>query len=341
MRFLKALFGIVVVLAILGAAAGGVGWVWFQNEIVKDGPLATDTVFSVTAGETLISVASRAETDGIISDDLLLRLHARFNGEETAIKVGEFSVPAAVSTSGFLSLLVAGDVIQYTITLPEGLTTAQILNRIDGDDRLLGELPDPLPVEGSLLPETYAFTRDTKKSELIDRMTGAQETLMDNTWPDRADNLPISSRQEALTLASIVQKEAAGQDEYGNVASVFINRLERGMKLETDVSVHYGVNGGEPLYNRQGQRRTLYRSELDRDTPYNTYTRTGLPPTPIANPGADAIQAVLNPPETDYIFFVASGTTGSVFSTNYRDHQRAVADYRAYERAEIERERSN
>lgn len=340
MRFLKALIGLVVVVAIVGGAAAGAGWVWFQNEVVRDGPLDADTVFEVSSGETLISVAGRAEAAGIISDDHLLRLLARMRGEETEIKVGEFSVPAAVSVEGFLALLVAGDVIQYSVTIPEGLTTAQILRRIDADDRLVGELPDAAPEEGTLLPETYAFNRGASKIEVLTRMAEDQDSLIDRLWPERSEDLTLS-RNEVLILASIVQKESAGQDEYGNVASVFLNRLERGMNLETDVTVHYGVNGGEPLFNRQGQRRTLYRSELDRDTPYNTYTRAGLPPTPIANPGAGAIRAVLNAPKTDYIFFVASGGGGSVFSTNYRDHQRAVADYRAYERAEIARERSN
>ncbi|MEL6568112.1 MAG: endolytic transglycosylase MltG [Pseudomonadota bacterium] len=338
LKALGSLFTVVLLLAVAGAVAG---YLWFQGKVDQPGPLAEDAVFEVSPGETLIGVAARAEADGIISDDMLLRVHARLNSQETAIKTGEFPVPAGASLAEFLDILVEGDVIQYTITLPEGLTTAQIAERIASDERLTGDMPDPLPGEGTLLPETYSFTSRTSKSDLISRMATAQTRLVEDLWPTRSEGLPLATPEEALILASIVQKESAGQDEYGNVASVFINRLERGMRLETDVSVHYGVNGGEPLFNSRGQRRTLYRSELDRDTPYNTYTREGLPPTPIANAGAGAIRAVLNPPETDYIFFVASGRGGSVFTTNYRDHQRAVEDYRAFERAEIARERAN
>lgn len=336
---LKALGSLFTVFLLLAIAAAVAGYMWFQGAIEEPGPLGESTVFEVNRGETLIAVASRAEAQGLIRDDRVLRLHARLTDRETAIKTGEFAIPAQVSIAEFLNLLVKGDVIQYAITLPEGLTTAQILERIAAEERLLGELPETPPGEGALLPETYAFTSGTTKAEILERMAKAQSDLIGHLWEGRAPDLPYSTPSEAIILASIVQKESAGQDEYGKVASVFINRLERGMRLETDVTVHYGVNGGEPLFNNRGERRTLYRSEVDRDTPYNTYTREGLPPTPIANAGEGAIRAVLNPPETDYLFFVASGNGGSIFTTNYRDHQRAVAGYRAYEREEIARER--
>ncbi|MEL6663222.1 MAG: endolytic transglycosylase MltG [Pseudomonadota bacterium] len=338
LKALGSLFTVLLLLAIAGAVGG---YFWLQDWISRPGPLIEETVFEVKPGETLISVASRAESGGLIADDMVLRLHARIAGAETDIKTGEFAVPASVSVSEFLDLLVEGDVIQYTVTVPEGLTVAQIARQLEADERLAGELPEPLPSEGQLLPETYAFTRGTTKAEILQRMESAQDQLLNELWDNRDTSLPLEDEAAALTLASIVQKESADSDEYGKVASVFINRLDRGMKLETDVTVHYGVNGGEPLFNSKGERRTMYRSELDRDTPYNTYTRTGLPPTPIANPGEGAIRATLNPPKTDFLFFVASGTGGSVFTTNYRDHQRAVADYRAYERAEIARERAN
>lgn len=341
MRILKALVSLVLLLVVLSAAAGAGGWFWFKSEVDKPGPLAEETLFEVRPGEPLASVASRLETDGIIQNARLLRLHARLEGEEAAIKTGEYVLAPAISIAGVLDRLVEGRVVQYSLTIPEGLTTAQILRLVEADERLEGPLPDPLPAEGELLPETYAFTRGTTRVQFLQRLAAAQDSLMESVWPERSEGLPITTPEEALILASIVQKEAAGHAEFGNVASVFINRLERGMRLETDPTVHYGVNGGEPLYNTRGERRTLYRSELDRDTPYNTYTREGLPPTPIANPGADAIRAVLNPPETEYLFFVADGRGGTVFTSNYRDHNRAVQAYRAYEAAEIARERSN
>lgn len=341
MRILKALISLVFVLAILAAAGGAAGWIWLQSEIGKPGPLAEESLFEVRPGESLASVAIRLEAAGVISNARLLRLHARLEGEETAIKTGEYVLSPETSISGVLDRLVEGRVVQYAITIPEGLTTAQILRLIEADERLEGPLPDPAPAEGELLPETYSFTRGTTRAQIVTRLAAAQDALMAELWPQLAEDHPLSTPDDVLILASIVQKEGANHEEFGQVASVFLNRLDRGMRLETDPTVHYGVNGGEPLFNSRGQRRTLYRSELDRDTPYNTYTREGLPPTPIASPGADAIRAVLSPPSTDYIFFVADGRGGTVFTTNYRDHQRAVAAYRAYEAAEIARERNN
>lgn len=338
MKALGTLFTMLLLLAIAGA---GAGYIWFQDAVSRPGPLTEDTVFSVRQGETLVSVATRAEADGIIRDGRVLRLHARLQDKETAIKVGEFALPAEISISEFLDRLVAGDVVQYSITIPEGLTTAQIARRLDADERLEGPLPDPLPAEGELLPETYAFTMGTTRAELIQRMQDEQDRLIERLWPSRAEDLPIRTPEEAIILASVVQKEASGQSEYGPVASVFVNRLNFPMRLQSDPTVHYGVNGGEPLYNSRGERRTLYRSELDRDTPWNTYTRDGLPQTPIANPGRGAIEGVLNPPETDFYYFVADGSGGHAFARSHDEHLRNVAAYRAYERQEIARERNN
>ncbi|MCI4644238.1 MAG: endolytic transglycosylase MltG [Hyphomonadaceae bacterium] len=338
---MKALGTLFTLLVILGLAAAGAGYIWYQDSVTRPGPLAEDTVFDVSQGETLVSVANRAETAGIIRDDRVLRLHARLKGEETAIKVGEFALPAEISIEDFLTRLVAGDVVQYTITIPEGLTTAQIARRLEADDRLEGPLPDPLPAEGELLPETYAFTTGTTRADLLARMVAEQDKLIERLWPDRADDLPISTPEEAIILASVVQKEASGQTEYGPVASVFINRLNFPMRLQSDPTVIYGVSQGEPLYNSRGERRTLYRSELERDTPWNSYTRDGLPATAIANPGRGAIEGVLNPPETDFYYFVADGTGGHAFARTHDEHIRNVAAYRDYERREIARERSN
>lgn len=345
MRAIKALFkgilSLVVLVVFLAAAAGGAGWVWFQNEIDRAGPSTTETVFTVREGESLISVAERLEAGGLIRNARLLRLEARLNNVETDIKAGEFALPPGLSASQTLDRLVEGRTVQYAITLPEGLTTAQILARIEADETLTGPLPMPAPGEGTLLPDTYLFTRGTSRIDLVERMAEAQDALLSELWPKRAPDLPVSTPQEAIILASVVQKEASGQDEYGKVASVFTNRLKRPMRLQSDPTVIYGVSRGEPLFNSAGQRRPLYRSELDRDTPWNTYTRDGLPETPIANPGRGAIEAVLNPPETEYLYFVATGTGGHAFARTLAEHNRNVAAYRAYEREELARERSN
>ena len=176
---MKALGTLITLLFILALAGAGAAYVWFQDSVTRPGPMAEATVFAVSPGETLVSVANRAEAAGIIRDDRVLRLHARLKDQETAIKVGEFALPAEISIEEFLARLVAGDVVQYTITIPEGLTTAQIARRLEADDRLEGPLPDPLPPEGSLLPETYAFTSGTTRAGLLQRMEAEQDRLLE------------------------------------------------------------------------------------------------------------------------------------------------------------------
>ena len=338
---MKAFFSFLFLVVILAIGAAAAGWVWFNDAVSRDGPAAEARVFEVRAGESLVSVASRLEAEGIIVDDRLMRLKARLDGVETAVKAGEFEVPARASVSTVLDTLVEGDAIQYRITIPEGRTTAQALAIIAADEVLTGEMPETAPEEGVLLPDTYLFTRGTTRAELIERMQAAQDDLLDELWPERAGDIPVETREAAVILASVVEKEAGSMEEIGLVAGVFTNRLRRGIPLQSDPTVIYGVSKGEPLYNRRGERRTLYRSELDRETPWNTYKIPGLPATPICNPGRAAIAAVLDPPETDYLFFVADGTGGHAFAETLAEHNRNVAAYRRYEAEEIARERSN
>lgn len=341
MRVLKGLFAFVFVLGVLAAAAGIGGWVWFNDQIARPGPLEAATEFTVERGEGLASVASRLEAEGIVKDRRLLQLKARIDGSETAIKAGAYSIPARASTIGVLEKLVAGEVIQMRLTVPEGLTTAQILRRVEAADVLTGPMPKREIGEGELLPDTYVFGTGTTRVQFIERMEQAQDDLLAELWPQRQDGLPINTPYEAVTLASIVEKETGVDGERGKIAGLFVGRMKKGMRLESDPTIIYGVSRGEPLYNRQGQRRTLYRSEIDRETDWNTYQIDGLPKTPICNPGRDAIEAVLNPPETDYVFFVADGKGGHLFAKTYDEHLRNVAAYREYERQEIARERGN
>jgi len=341
MSLFKSLVSLLFLLIILGGAALAGGYYWVESEAKKAGPLTSETIFTVKSGEGLSTVADRLETGGFISDDRVMKIRARIKPLEGQIKVGEYAVPAGASVDAILAQLVEGKVVMLKLTIPEGLTTKKVLDLVASADNLTGDMPDDEIAEGVLQPDTYLFPRGETRRDFIGRMRKAQEKTLDDLWSSRDGDVPLASKGEALILASIVQKEAAGHEEYGRVASVFINRLNRGMKLQTDPTVHYGVNRGEPLYNRRGQRRTLYRSELDRDTPWNTYTREGLPATAIANPGRAAIEAVLNPPKTDFLFFVANPEGGTTFTTNVRDHERAVAVYRKYEREEIARERAN
>ena len=237
--------------------------------------------------------------------------------------------------------MVEGDVVQFRLTIPEGLTTAQILRRVEAAEQLNGDMPEREFEEGVLLPDTYAFGAGTTRTQFIERMEVAQDALLEQLWDSRQADLPINTPYEAVILASVVEKETASADERPLVAGLFVGRLKKGMRLESDPTIIYGVSRGEPLYNNQGQRRTLYRSEIRRATDWNTYQMDGLPKTPICNPGRDAIAAVLNPPETDYVFFVADGKGGHLFAETYAEHERNVAAYRAYERGEIAREREN
>lgn len=342
MRFIKALFAIGFVLAGLGAAAAVGGWFWLQNEISEPGPLAESAVFEVRQGDHVSGVAQRLESQGIISNADVMKLHARLSEQQAGMKVGEYAIPPRASIASIMELLVSGDVITYRITVPEGRTTAQVLRIVENHPELEGDMPEREIAEGTLLPDTYIFSADKSRAAMIERMEKAQDELLEELWPQRADDLPISTIEEAIILASVVEKETGSAEERPLVAGLFTNRLRRGMRLESDPTVIYGVSRGEPLYrtlNGKRVRRTLYRSELDRVTDWNTYEIDGLPKTPICNPGRDAIAAVLDPPETDYIFFVADGTGGHAFAETLSEHNRNVAAYRAYERREIARER--
>lgn len=341
MRFIKAVFALILVALILAGAGLGYGWFWLQGEVAKPGPFAQETEFTIEPGEGLASVADRLLYEGLISDTQPLRIKARIDDIESEIKAGSYVVPGYSSIADILDQFVEGKVIEYRLTIPEGLTTAQILRRVESADRLVGDMPEREIEEGVLLPDTYAFGAETTRTEFLERMEAAQDALLEEIWDERQDGLPFSTPFEAITLASVVEKETANAEERPLVAGLFVGRLKKGMRLESDPTIIYGVSKGEPLYNRAGQRRTLYRSEIRKKTDWNTYQIDGLPKTPICNPGADAIRAVLNPPETDYVFFVADGKGGHLFAETYAEHQRNVAAYRAYERGEIARERLN
>lgn len=341
MRFMKTLFVWVFVLALLAGGAAAAGWVWFNNELSAPGPLTEETVIEVAPGESLAAVAARLEADGIIKDARIMRLKSRLDGTELDIKTGEYIIEKGATVQQVLSILIEGRSVLHKITLPEGRTTAQLLRIIEKDKMLTGDMPEVLPEEGTLLPDTYMFHRGMTRAELIEKMQKAQADLLAEVWPTRQEGLPITTPYEAVILASVVEKETGRADEREEIAALFTTRLKRGMRLQSDPTIIYGISKGEPLYNKAGQRRTLFRSEIDRKTDWNTYQIDGLPKTPICNPGADAIRAVLNPPETEYVFFVADGKGGHLFAKTNAEHERNVAAYRAYERQEIARERAN
>lgn len=343
MGFLKALIGWVFVLVVIAVAAGLAGAWWMHTQTTKPGPLAQEMVFTVAQGETLTAVADRLEQEGVIADARLMRLKVRIDSELQGgvppIKTGEYILEPAISMASVMRVLTEGRSILHRVTLPEGRTTAQLLRIIEAHEILEGDLPEELPEEGTLLPDTYLFHRGMTRQQLIEKAQKAQADLLADLWPERQEGLPIETPYEAVILASIVERETGLAEERDEIAALFTTRLKRGMRLQSDPTIIYGISKGEPLYNARGQRRTLYRSEIDRPTEWNTYQIDGLPITPICNPGREALAAVLNPPETEYIFFVADGKGGHLFAKTLAEHNRNVAAYRAYERREIARER--
>ena len=341
MNLFKGLIALIIVASVLGAAALGGAWLWMESEMTGPGPHTTAAEFTVNRGDGLSIVADRLEEAGLVTRADLLKVYARVHALDTGVKAGTYVISAGASAASVLEQLVEGDVKLLRLTIPEGLTTAQIIRRVRESDLLLGPVPEDAFGEGELLPDTYVFESGTTRADFLDRMRDAQKDLLDRLWPERQSDLPISTPQEAVILASVVEKETGLAEERPLIAGLFTARLKRGMRLESDPTFIYGVSGGEPLFNRYGERRTLYRSELDRKTDWNTYEIDGLPKTPICNPGRDAIAAVLDPPETDYVFFVADGSGGHLFAETYAEHRANVAAYRAYEREEIARERGN
>lgn len=311
---------------VLTAASIGVGGYIAYREASRPGPLADETVVMLKSGMSVSQIAEDLEEAGAVRHAALFIGAVRAKGVQASIKAGEYAIPAGASVLDIIDQLVEGRSILHYLTAAEGLTTAQILRIIAANDVLTGEI-SLMPDEGELLPETYAFTRGESRDGMIRMMMNAREKVVEELWADRAVDLPFNTREEAITLASIVEKETGVADERPLVAAVFVNRLRRGMRLESDPTVIYGLTKGEPL------GRGLRVSELRGETPYNTYVITGLPPTPIANPGRDSIAAVLNPAETDYIFFVADGTGGHAFASTLAEHNRNVARWRQVERA--------
>ncbi|MFN3232647.1 MAG: endolytic transglycosylase MltG [Alphaproteobacteria bacterium] len=318
MKWVGAVF-VLAVIAVAGAA--GYGYWHFQND---PGPVE-DTQIVIPRGAGVLQTAFMLESAGVISDARLFAVGVRLHGTDRYLKAGEYRIPAGATMRDVMDLLHDGDTVDRWLTIPEGLSTKQIVTLVAAEEALSGEITE-LPSEGSLLPETYHFSLGDDRAALLKRMQREMDEALAEIWPNRAENLPISSKQEALILASIVEKETAIPAERGRVAAVFTNRLRRGMMLQSDPTIIYGLTGGEPLGRR------IRQSELDRKTPYNTYHFAGLPPTPIANPGLESIKAVLNPPETKELYFVADGTGGHAFARTYREHQENVRKWRRLNR---------
>ncbi len=309
-----------LILALIGFGAV-IGW--GRAQFYAPGPLVKPAFIEVIQGDTLGEITPRLLEAGIIDNARIFRLGARYTGLGAQLKFGEYEIPAAASMQDVLTILASGRSVQYKVTIAEGLTSYEVVQLLLANDILTGEVAE-IPPEGSLAPETYLFGRGATRASIIAQMTKAQSKILADAWALRATDLPIDTPEELLILASIIEKETGKPDERGLVAGVFVNRLRRNMRLQTDPSVIYGITLGREVLGRG-----LRRSELRADTPYNTYVIPGLPPTPIANPGKASIEAAANPEPTDYIFFVADGTGGHAFAVTLAEHNANVAKWRA------------
>ncbi len=313
------------VLIVLAALAGG-AWFWEQQNYAAPGPSGKYTVMMVEPGDHVGVIAQHLQDAGIIQNATLYRIGLRIRGVQSELKAGEYGFPAHASMAGVTDILVAGKSIEHKITAAEGLTSQMIYDIVKNDPVLVGDA-GPVPDEGTLLPETYLFTRGMTRAAMLAEMHAAQKKFLAAQWPARQPDLPVKSREQALTLASVVEKETAIAEERRHIASVFENRLRQGIKLQSDPTIIYGITKGYPL------GRGIRQSELIGATPYNTYVIAALPPTPICNPGKDSIAAVLDPESTNDLYFVATGHGGHVFTQSLAEHQKNVVKLRQIEHA--------
>jgi UPF0755 protein len=319
----KRLLALVIVLLLAGA---GGAYLWLQQAVREPGPALQETRVLVPRGSGLMQIAWQLKRAGVIEHPRLFQLLAEWQKKAKDLKAGEFLFPAAISLEAALDQIVRGEVEIHALTIPEGLSSHAILQRLAETEGLAGDLPAD-PPEGSLLPSTYDYTWGTERLAILQRMQDAMNSAVTKAWEGRATNLPLASPEDLVILASIVEKETGLSGERREVAGVFINRLRQGMKLQSDPTTIYAITRGKDVLGRG-----LKRSELAKKDPYNTYHAEGLPPGPIANPGEAALMAVAQPAETEALFFVADGTGGHAFAKTLAEHNRNVARWRQIER---------
>ena len=288
------------------------------------GPLTEEKTVLIAKGS---DIADTLQRQSVIDNTFLFSNATWALGKSKLLKAGEYKFKVGISMHEVVDILVEGKGIQHSITIPEGLTSQMIIDRVSQDDVLVGEAPPP-PREGSLLPDTYLFERGTSRAQMVARMQAAQKQLLDEVWKARSPNLPLKSPSELVTLASIVEKETGEAEERPHVASVFVNRLLKNMRLQSDPTVIYGIAGGKGKLDR-----SILKTDLEQSTPYNTYVIPGLPPGPIANPGRAAMQAVASPLQTKDLYFVADGSGGHAFAETLEQHNKNVALWRKAEQA--------
>ncbi len=323
-RVYAAVLGLFIGLAAVAVLLG----YWGFKTYSAPGPLKEAATIVIPKGSGRDAILRRLLANGVIEDPVIFRIAVRLTGSAGKLKAGEYRFPARVSMKRVLARIVSGKTVLRFFTASEGRTTYEILERLKATEGLKGDVSEQ-PREGELLPETYSFALGDTRNAIVKRMREAMAKVIDELWEKRAEGLPIKTKHEALILASIIEKETGKKGERPRVAAVFVNRLRKGMRLQTDPTVIYGITKGKGALGRR-----LLTKDLEKKTPYNTYRIDGLPPGPIANPGRASIAAALNPAKTKDIYFVADGTGGHVFSETLEQHNKNVGRWR-----EIRRER--
>src|SRR4051795_2303035 len=321
---------IITILIILMIGAGAT--YYYGRQILEaPGPLLEDKVVNIPQRAGKRDIADVLTREGVIDVNAWVFIGGVFALKASSdLKPGEYSFQKNASLRDVIATIVEGKVVQHSVTIPEGLTSEQIVARLSENDIFSGAVQE-IPREGTLLPETYKFPRGTTREQVIQRMQQAQKRVLAEIWERRSQDIPIKTPEQLVTLASIVEKETGKPDERSRVAAVFTNRLKQKIKLQSDPTIIYGLVGGKGTLGRP-----IMRSEIEQPTPYNTYVVEGLPPGPIANPGRASLEATANPARTKEIYFVADGTGGHVFSESYDQHLKNVARLRVIEHTQTD-----
>jgi UPF0755 protein len=317
----------IITLLLIGMLGAGGAYYYGRQVLEAPGPLKEDKIVNIPqrAGKRDIAETLNKESVTDVNPWVFIAAVAALKASSD-LKPGEYSFQKNASLRDVIATIVEGKVVQHSVTIPEGLTSEQIVARLSDNDIFTGSVRE-LPREGTLLPETYKFPRGTPRDQVIQRMQQAHKRVLAEIWERRSQDLPVKTPEQLETLASIVEKETGKPDERSRVAAVFVNRLKQKIKLQSDPTIIYGLVGGKGTLGRP-----IKRSEITQPSPYNTYVIEGLPPGPIANPGRASLEAAANPARTRDLFFVADGSGGHAFTETYDAHQKNVAKLRAMEK---------
>jgi UPF0755 protein len=307
--------------------ATGVTYFYGKKTLEAPGPLQEDKTVVIPSRAGMTDIADVLQREGVIDNNRWAFIGAVFALKaRSELKPGEYAFKEHASLRDVIGTIVEGKVVQHAVTIPEGLTSEQIVARLTDNDIFAGSVRE-IPREGTLLPETYKFPRGTMRDQVVQRMQAAQKRVVAEIWEHRAPDVPLKSPEQLVTLASIVEKETGRADERSRVAAVFVNRLKQRIKLQSDPTIIYGLVGGKGTLGRP-----IKRSEITQPSPYNTYVIDGLPPGPISNPGRASLEAAANPARTRDLYFVADGSGGHAFTETYDQHQKNVARLRSMEK---------